>query len=138
MPKQRKTLRVVSWNVNGLRAVAKKGFLDWLAGCRAQVVGIQETRARTEQLPPEVAKPKGWHTHWVAAERAGYSGVGLYMRDRPDEVTTALGDPAMDAEGRVQLARFGRLLVAKLRGMRFPGSFQLFQLDPLLLHEDPE
>lgn len=105
-------VRIVSWNVNGLRAAHKKGFLDWLAAEEAEVVGVQEVRAREEQLPEELRAPEGWKgTHFVAAERPGYSGVGLYSRKQPDEVETSLGVEEMDAEGRLQVARFGPLTV---------------------------
>ena len=106
-------MRIVSWNVNGLRAAHKKGFLPWLAAERADVVGVQEVRALEAQLPEEVRSPEGWKsTHFVAAEcRLGYSGVGLFMRKAPDDVETRLGVKEMDAEGRLQVARFGRLTV---------------------------
>lgn len=109
-----KQWRIRSWNVNGLRAVAEKGFADWLKASRAHVVGLQETRALPEQVPPELTSLRGWRTHFVAAERKGYSGVGLYSKAAFDEVRTTLGDPELDAEGRVQLARFGRLWVANV------------------------
>jgi exodeoxyribonuclease-3 len=102
---------VVAWNVNGLRAAASKGFLSWLSQSRAQIVGLQEVRALPEQLPPEVLSPRGWHTAFCAAERKGYSGVGLYSRAPADAIETSLGSPELDREGRVQLARFGELLV---------------------------
>jgi exodeoxyribonuclease-3 len=109
-----KRLRVVSWNVNGLRACAGKGFLSWLAATRAQLVGLQEVRATPEQLPAEVRAPKRWHTHFVAAERKGYSGVGLYARLRPDAVEVSLNEPRFDREGRFQVAHFGKLSVANI------------------------
>ncbi|MCK8498369.1 MULTISPECIES: exodeoxyribonuclease III [Myxococcus] len=107
-------MRVVSWNVNGLRSAHTKGFLPWLSGARAQVVALQEVRARPEQLPDEVRAPARWKTHFSAAERPGYSGVGLFSRDEPDTVETRLGVPEMDVEGRLQLARFGKLTVANV------------------------
>ncbi len=102
-------MRVLSWNVNGLRACAKKGFARWLEASEASIVGVQEVRARREQLPEEIAAPAGWQTHFVAAERAGYSGVGLFSKRSPDDVQELTGEPRFDAEGRVQIARFGRL-----------------------------
>ena len=105
-------MRIVSWNVNGLRACARKGFLDFLEASRADVVGIQEVRAFEHQLDPGVRAPKGWHAAFAPAERAGYSGVAIYSRKRPARVETALGEPRFDAEGRLVIARFGRLAVA--------------------------
>ncbi len=69
-------------------------------------------RAFQEQLPDAVRVPRGWHVHFSAAERPGYSGVALYSRRKPDAVETSLGQKRFDAEGRLQIARFGRLVVA--------------------------
>ena len=107
----RKT-RILSWNVNGIRSAAKKGFADWLAGSKAEIVGIQEVRANADQVPDEVHAVPGYHLHVESAERKGYSGVGLFSKRKPDAVETSLGEDRFDAEGRVQIARFGRLVVA--------------------------
>ena len=112
----------MSWNVNGLRAAGRKGFLDWLGTSRAQIVGLQETKARAEQLAPDLRRPKRWHTAFHSAERPGYSGVGLYSRLRPTWVRTSLGEPRFDAEGRLQLALFGQLLVANVYFPKGSGS----------------
>src|SRR5688572_5551668 len=107
-------MRIVSWNVNGLRACAGKGFARWLGRSGADVVGVQEVRARLEDLPPRLVAPPGWHAHFSPAARAGYSGVGLFARRPPDALDCALGRPCFDLEGRLQLARFGRLVVANV------------------------
>jgi exodeoxyribonuclease III len=104
-------MRIVSWNVNGLRSVLDKGFRPWLSRSRAAIVGLQEVRAKQEQLGDHARGLRAWNPRLVAAERPGYSGVGLLSRRVPDEITASLGDPSFDAEGRFQLARFGRLLV---------------------------
>jgi len=103
--------RIVSWNVNGLRAVHRKGFLDWLAQADADIVGLQEVRARVEQLPTDLVAPAGWSAHIVAGTRPGYSGVAIYARRPPDSVASSLGRRAIDDEGRVVMARFGLLTV---------------------------
>ena len=105
-------MRIVSWNVNGLRACARKGFLRFLEGCEADVVGLQEVRALPHQLTPDVRCPAGWHAAFSPAERLGYSGVAIYSRQAPTRVETALGDPRFDVEGRLIIAHFGRLAVA--------------------------
>ena len=107
-------MRIVSWNVNGLRACARKGFLGFLADSKADVLGIQEVRAFEHQLQPEVRAPAGWHAAFSPAERPGYSGVGIYSREAPTRVETTLGDRRFDAEGRLLIARFGRLTVASV------------------------
>lgn len=104
--------RIVSWNVNGLRACAKKGFLDFLASSRADVVGIQELRAFPSQLPEAVRAPAGWHAAFAPAERKGYSGVALFSRQPPDQIETRLGIDEYDVEGRLLIAHFKRLAIA--------------------------
>jgi exodeoxyribonuclease-3 len=106
------SLRIVTWNVNGLRACAKKGFDHWLARTQADIVALQEVRALPEEIPPGLRAPSGWHVEFAPAERRGYSGVALYARLEPDAVTRSLGKPRFDGEGRLLLARFGKLVVA--------------------------
>jgi len=106
----RDRLRVVTWNVNGLRACTRKGFCDWLAHTRADVVGVQEVRALPEELAPEVRAPRGWHVELAPAERRGYSGVGIYSRAKPDAIDRSLARD-FDVEVRLLVARFGRLVV---------------------------
>jgi exodeoxyribonuclease-3 len=108
---KKKSLRIASWNVNGLRACARKGFAAWLESSGATIVALQEVRARPDQLSPEIREPAGWHAAWNPAERPGYSGVGLLARSRPGAVGTALGPAHFDREGRLQFARFGALTV---------------------------
>ncbi len=107
-------MRIVSWNVNGLRACAKKGFLDWLEQSGADVVCLQEVRAFPEQLTEEVRAPAGWHVAFSPAERPGYSGVAIYSRKAPGKVETSLGVDEYDAEGRFLMAHFGRMAVASV------------------------
>jgi exodeoxyribonuclease-3 len=122
LPPASDSIRILSWNVNGLRACAKRGFGRFLARSGAFVVGVQEVRARAEQLPRALARPRGWHLSLVAAERPGYSGVALFSRTAPDRVETELGIPRFDREGRFQLARFGRLALANVYFPKGSGS----------------
>ena len=116
MPRSRSddSVRIVSWNVNGLRACAQKGFASVLARSGATVFGVQEVRASEESLPPALVRPRGWSTAFSPAERPGYSGVGLFSRLAPDTLETRLGEARFDAEGRLQLARFGGLVLANV------------------------
>ncbi|MEM7585618.1 MAG: exodeoxyribonuclease III [Acidobacteriota bacterium] len=102
-------MRIASWNINGIRACARKGFGDWLDSCDAGIVSLQEVRAKREQVPADLRERDGWHLELVAAERAGYSGVAVFSRQAPDAARTTLGEPEIDCEGRLQLLRFGSL-----------------------------
>ncbi len=104
-------MRVVSWNVNGLRACANKGFAAFLAQSRAHIVAVQEVRAFREQLPPEIAAPPKWHTHFCAAQRPGYSGVGFFHRNAAEQVREGLGEARFDVEGRLLTGFWGNLAV---------------------------
>jgi exodeoxyribonuclease-3 len=108
--------------VNGLRACARKGFLRWLETCRAEIVGIQEVRARESDLEDALRSPPGWHARFSAAARPGYSGVALFSRRAPDALETSLGQRRFDAEGRLLLARFGRLWLANAYFPKGSGS----------------
>jgi exodeoxyribonuclease III len=112
--KGRGVARILSWNVNGLRACASKGFLAWLARSGADVVGIQELRALATDLRPPLRAPGGFHAAFQPAQRLGYSGVALFARRTPDRIETSLGEPRFDCEGRLQVAHFGRLAVANV------------------------
>jgi exodeoxyribonuclease III len=104
-------VKVLSWNVNGLRAIAEKGFRPWLASSQATIVCVQEVRARAEQLPMDLREPSDWHAHFVAGTRPGYAGVGLFTTRKPDTHESALNKRRFDIEGRMQVARFGRLTI---------------------------
>jgi exodeoxyribonuclease-3 len=110
-------VKVASWNVNGLRAVFKKGFMRTLNRMEADgvdVVCLQETRCLREQVKSELGRiaAKGWFIHVSAAEKKGYSGVTILSRRDPDSIETRLGQSDLDVEGRAQIARFGDWIVA--------------------------
>ena len=112
-PKKRKEdVRVYSWNVNGIRAATKKGLDAWVRRSNAEIIGLQEVRADVTAIPDEILTLDDYQHHYVAAKRKGYSGVGLLSRRKPDRLDTSLGEERFDAEGRLQIARFGRLVVA--------------------------
>lgn len=107
-------MRVSSWNVNGIRALARKEQESWIFDGSNDIVGVQEVRAFEEQIPEQAKNREGFHTHFVAAKRPGYSGVGIFSRYAIDDVSTSLGVTAFDDEGRLQIARFGKLVVANV------------------------
>ncbi|MFD5075820.1 exodeoxyribonuclease III [Streptomyces sp. NPDC058371] len=93
-------LTVTSVNVNGLRAAAKKGFVEWLAGTSADVLCLQEVRAEPAQLPGGVREPEGWYVVHAPAAAKGRAGVSLYTRREPDRVQVGFGSAEFDASGR--------------------------------------
>lgn len=99
-------MRLVSWNVNGIRAVAKKGFLESFDSFNADIICLQETKAMPEQVPAEVMEIEGYKSYFHAAERKGYSGTALYTRTEPTTVTYGLGEDRFDHEGRTICARY--------------------------------
>jgi exodeoxyribonuclease-3 len=105
-------LRVVSFNANGLRSAARKGFFRWFTRQRADVLCVQELKAHEHQLAENVFEPRGFHRVCHTAQRPGYSGVALYARAAPLEVVQGIGVPEFDAEGRYLEAHFGSLTIA--------------------------
>ena len=93
-----KNVKLISWNVNGLRAVEKKGFLDFLNTCHADILALQETKALPEQLSDALRAPSGWHSYFCSAERKGYSGVAVYSKQEPLQVWYGLGNEEFDKE----------------------------------------
>ena len=109
-------MRIVSFNANGIRAAARKGFFEWLQREQPDVVCIQELKAQAWQLEGEPFHPPGYHVHFHEAEKKGYSGVAIYSRQKPDRVYRGLGAgfEDIDREGRYIEARFGKLSVVSL------------------------
>lgn len=108
-------MRVISFNANGIRSAATKGFFGWLEHQDADVVCLQETKSQEHQLSDPLFRPDGHHCFYCdATTKKGYSGVAIYARHEPDEVRTALGWAPFDDEGRYIEARFGKLSVVSL------------------------
>ena len=96
-----------SWNVNGLRAAYKKGFLEWLYKSSPDILAVQETKCHPDQLLDELRNPQGYHTYWASAEKKGYSGVALFTKVKPKNVQIGLGIAEFDREGRTIVADYG-------------------------------
>src|SRR5207342_3845462 len=105
-------MRIISFNANGLRSAASKGFFDWFAAQDADVLCLQETKAQEHQISGPDFVPEGYRAFYRdASTKKGYSGVAIYARRQPDEVRTGLGWAPFDEEGRYLEARFGNLSV---------------------------
>lgn len=94
-------MKLISWNVNGIRAAWKKGLPEFAAAADADVLCLQETKIQTEHLTPEMTSLAGYRSYWSMAEKKGYSGVVTYTRAEPLHVATSFGAPVLDTEGRI-------------------------------------
>ncbi len=106
--------RVISLNANGIRAAARKGFFDWMAKQKADVVCIQETKAQVHQLTDPIFSPAGYHCYYEDAEKKGYSGTAIYTRHKPRKVIRGYGDAEFDNEGRYLEVQLGGISVVSL------------------------
>ena len=100
-------MRIISYNVNGLRAAIKKGFLDWLQSNPADIMCLQEIKAEKDNVNYKSIEALGYQTFWYSAEKKGYSGVAIFTRRQPDAMYYGNGIMQSDAEGRVIRADFG-------------------------------
>lgn len=107
-------MRVISANLNGIRAAARKGFFEWFLKQDADVLCIQETKAQRDQLDDPTFHPEGYHNYFFDAVKKGYSGVAIYSRHKPLKVSTGLGWHHADTEGRWIQVDFEKLSVASL------------------------
>ncbi|MGE4504244.1 MAG: exodeoxyribonuclease III [Desulfovibrionaceae bacterium] len=106
-------MRIISWNVNGYRAVLKKGFLDWLETCGADVVMLQETKAHPDQIEEEARQPAGFaahHFNW-SKKKKGYSGTATFSKTEPLAYSESLPHDDYAGEGRVQLLEYERFFL---------------------------
>ena len=104
-------LRIITLNLNGIRSASRKGFLQWLGGCAADIVCVQELKAQAADMIEEFLKPCGYTGYFHYAGKKGYSGVGIYTRHAPVRVIEGLGIEDIDNEGRFIRADFGNLSV---------------------------
>jgi len=104
-----KQIRISCWNVNGIRAVEKKGFLSWLRQESPDILCLQETKAQPGQITAEIEQPSGYHAYWNFPERKGYSGVVTFTKEEPIKVENGFGIEKFDMEGRVTIAKYAQV-----------------------------
>ena len=104
-------MTILSWNVNGLRAVAKKGFIEWLGETGPDILCLQEIKVQTDQLDESLLHPLGYYGHFNSAEKKGYSGVATYTKEKPIAVKSGFGISKFDSEGRVLMTDHGDFLL---------------------------
>ncbi|MFO7810425.1 MAG: exodeoxyribonuclease III [Candidatus Delongbacteria bacterium] len=104
-------MKVYSWNVNGLRAVAKKNFFEWIIEEAPDVLFLQETKIQAETLTDELRNIEGYHSYFSFAEKKGYSGTAVFTQKKPDEVYCGFGIKEFDTEGRIIALRYGKTVM---------------------------
>ena len=104
-------LRILSWNVNGIRAAQRKGFLEWLAAESPDIMCLQETKISAEQLPDDLTHVEGYSAYFAHAERKGYSGVAIYSKPSPQQVNSFFSVESFTKEGRVLAADYGQFML---------------------------
>ncbi|MCD2425138.1 exodeoxyribonuclease III [Niabella pedocola] len=100
-------MRIISYNVNGIRAAIKKGFCDWLKTDPADIICVQETKALKDDVDTRILRDLGYEDYWFSAQKKGYSGVAVFTRIKPDNVLYGTGHQTSDEEGRVLQMDFG-------------------------------
>lgn len=106
--------KIISYNVNGIRAAISKGLLDWIKATDADILCIQETKAQPDQVPLFDIEALGYRSYWYSAEKKGYSGVAILSRQEPDHVAYGMGIEKYDREGRFLRADFGDISVVSV------------------------
>ena len=107
-------MKIVTFNANGIRSAARKGFYDWMNETAPDIVCIQELKAQPDQLTDEIFSPAGYTNYFQCAKKKGYSGVALYTRTNPSDVTTGIGWDDFDSEGRYVRADFEQISIISI------------------------
>jgi len=107
-------MKIITYNVNGIRAAMRKGLLDWLKAADPDVLLLQETKANLDQIDIDILAETGYHNYWYSAEKKGYSGVAVFSKKEPDNVIHGTGIDYMDHEGRNLRVDFGDLSIMSM------------------------
>lgn len=119
-------MKLLSYNVNGIRAAFKKGFASWLEATHADVICIQETKAQESQVDTTVLEALGYHHYWFSAQKKGYSGVAIFSKQKPNNIIYGCGIDHMDFEGRILRVDFDEFSIMSLY---LPSGTNLARLD---------
>lgn len=134
-------MRIISYNVNGIRAAMNKGFMDWLKTDPADIICVQETKALKDNVDHKQFTNLGYHDYWFSAQKKGYSGVAVFTKIKPDNIVVGNGHLESDDEGRVIQLDFGNI---RLINAYFPSGtsgdhrqdFKYIWLDKFLVYLD--
>ena len=126
-------MKIISYNVNGIRAALKKGFIDWLKSADPDVVLIQETKATPDQVDTQLFEEAGYYHYWFSAQKKGYSGVAILSKEKPNHIEYDTGIESMDFEGRNIRVDFDTVSVMS---MYLPSGSNAARLDHKLEYMD--
>ena len=104
-------MKIITYNVNGLRSAINKGWMQWLQAVNPDIVCLQEIKVQTEQLDLTIFEKAGYHHYWHPAEKKGYSGVAILSKEKPNNVMVGSGEMDIDKEGRIIRADYGDVSV---------------------------
>jgi len=104
-------MKILSWNVNGIRSIADKGFLEWFKKESPDILCLQETKAAPDQLNKSLSSPKGYHVYWNNPQRKGYAGVAVYSRTEPRSVEKKFGYGSFNTEGRALILDYKKFIL---------------------------
>lgn len=126
-------MKIISYNVNGIRAALRKGFIDWLKSADPDIVLIQETKATPDQVDTHLFEEAGYHHYWFSAQKKGYSGVAILSKEEPNHIAYGTGIASMDFEGRNIRADFDNVSVMS---MYLPSGSNVARLEHKLEYMD--
>ena len=107
-------MRILSWNVNGIRAVERRGLLEWLYRESPDILCVQEMKAHPEQLSGELRQPRDHHTYWSYPKKKGYSGVATFTKEKPVDIHYDLASAGLDVEGRIITVEYPDFILLKV------------------------
>ena len=99
-------MKIYSWNVNGIRAIKNKGFIEWITNEQPEILCLQETKIQEEQISDELKNIEGYYSYFCCAQKKGYSGVAIYTKQKPISIMRGIGIEKFDNEGRILIAEF--------------------------------
>ncbi|NMC60241.1 MAG: exodeoxyribonuclease III [Candidatus Methanofastidiosa archaeon] len=107
-------IRLLSWNVNGIRSVSKKGFFDFIKEDNPDILCIQETKEREEDIPKDIKEISGYKSYFSSPEKKGYSGVGVYTKEKPKSIENNFGFEEFDREGRALILKYSEFVLLNI------------------------
>jgi len=104
-------MKIYSWNVNGIRAIEKKGFLQWIVEEQPDILCIQETKIQLDQIESKLKDINGYKAYFSCAEKKGYSGVATYTKEEPISISYGIGIERFDSEGRILICEYSNFIL---------------------------